>query len=136
MQLDPLTFNFPDLTPFQFAGNDPIENVDLDGLEPYTALATFSSEGGNALLIGQAAGQSVKYIGEAGKEASVFETTLQSVVVTAKIPSKIAASAIKPIITASTRVIISSVSIVDKLAVNINVIHEMTLQQKNGYYGL
>lgn len=32
-QLDPLTFEYPELTPYQFAGDDPIANVDLDGLE-------------------------------------------------------------------------------------------------------
>jgi len=29
-----LTKSFPELTPFQFAGNTPIQAIDLDGLEP------------------------------------------------------------------------------------------------------
>ncbi len=30
---DPLTKKYPELTPYQFASNNPIENIDLDGLE-------------------------------------------------------------------------------------------------------
>ena len=37
-QLDPLTDDYPFYTPYQYAGNEPIANVDLDGLEEYTAL--------------------------------------------------------------------------------------------------
>ncbi len=37
-QLDPLTDYYPMLTPYQYAGNDPIANVDLDGLEPLGAI--------------------------------------------------------------------------------------------------
>lgn len=33
-QLDPLTDDYPELTNYQYAGNEPIANVDLDGLEP------------------------------------------------------------------------------------------------------
>jgi len=34
--VDPITKDYPELTPFQFAGNGPIENLDLDGLEPFS----------------------------------------------------------------------------------------------------
>jgi|GEM_PF-3980431 len=33
LSVDPLTKSFPSLTPYQFASNSPIANVDLDGLE-------------------------------------------------------------------------------------------------------
>jgi RHS repeat-associated protein len=33
-QLDPLTDDYPFYTPYQFAGCDPITNIDIDGLEP------------------------------------------------------------------------------------------------------
>jgi hypothetical protein len=33
MQLDPLTDDYPFLTPYQYASNDPITNIDIDGLE-------------------------------------------------------------------------------------------------------
>jgi hypothetical protein len=32
-QLDPLTDDYPEFTPFQYGSNDPIANIDLDGLE-------------------------------------------------------------------------------------------------------
>ena len=37
-QLDPLTDEFPYYTPYQYAGNEPIANVDMDGLEPWNVL--------------------------------------------------------------------------------------------------
>ncbi len=37
-QLDPLTDNYPYLTPFQYASNDPVGNVDVDGLEGASAV--------------------------------------------------------------------------------------------------
>jgi hypothetical protein len=33
LSTDPLTKSYPDLTPYQFASNSPIQNIDLDGLE-------------------------------------------------------------------------------------------------------
>lgn len=33
LSADPLTKSYADLTPFQFASNNPIQNIDLDGLE-------------------------------------------------------------------------------------------------------
>jgi RHS repeat-associated protein len=32
--VDPITKKYPELTPYQFAGNTPIQAIDLDGLEP------------------------------------------------------------------------------------------------------
>jgi RHS repeat-associated protein len=32
-QLDPLTYSYPFLTPYQYASCDPIDNIDIDGLE-------------------------------------------------------------------------------------------------------
>ncbi len=37
-QLDPLANDFVYLTPYQYAGNGPISNVDLDGLEPWQSI--------------------------------------------------------------------------------------------------
>ncbi len=33
MSVDPLTKDYPELTPYQFASNEPISNIDIDGLE-------------------------------------------------------------------------------------------------------
>ncbi|HEV2478181.1 MAG TPA: RHS repeat-associated core domain-containing protein, partial [Puia sp.] len=35
--VDPLTKKYPELTPYQFASNNPIKNIDLDGLEGMAA---------------------------------------------------------------------------------------------------
>lgn len=32
--VDPISKQFPQLTPYQFSANSPVENIDLDGLEP------------------------------------------------------------------------------------------------------
>jgi len=37
LSVDPLTEDYPMLTPYQFASNSPIANIDLDGLESYYA---------------------------------------------------------------------------------------------------
>src|SRR5205085_761147 len=34
LSVDPLDRKFPWYTPYQFTGNNPIQNIDLDGLEP------------------------------------------------------------------------------------------------------
>lgn len=35
LSVDPLTKSYPELTPYQFASNTPIQAIDLDGLEAY-----------------------------------------------------------------------------------------------------
>ena len=37
LSVDPLTSSYPWYTPYQFAGNSPIANIDVDGLEPFSA---------------------------------------------------------------------------------------------------
>ena len=37
-QLDPMADEYPALTPFQYASNDPITNIDVDGLEGWETL--------------------------------------------------------------------------------------------------
>ena len=41
-QLDPLTDDYPELTNYQYASNEPIANVDRDGLEKLNAVADFT----------------------------------------------------------------------------------------------
>jgi RHS repeat-associated protein len=36
LSVDPLTKEYPELTPYQFSSNSPIENIDLDGLEKFS----------------------------------------------------------------------------------------------------
>lgn len=44
MSVDLLTRKFPGLTPFQFASDNPIQNVDLDGLEAWEAIRSWRKE--------------------------------------------------------------------------------------------
>jgi RHS repeat-associated protein len=44
LSVDPRQTQFPDLTPYQFAGNTPIQAVDLDGLEPQGFMETWKSK--------------------------------------------------------------------------------------------
>jgi RHS repeat-associated protein len=37
LSVDPIAAHYPELTPYQFASNNPIENIDLDGLEGMSA---------------------------------------------------------------------------------------------------
>ena len=41
-QLDPLTDSYPELTNYQYASNDPIANIDIDGLEGGSATKVFN----------------------------------------------------------------------------------------------
>ncbi|WP_165806676.1 RHS repeat domain-containing protein [Chitinophaga parva] len=45
LSIDPLTRSYPMLTPYQYASNGPIENVDLDGLEKYHYTFAFDATG-------------------------------------------------------------------------------------------
>jgi hypothetical protein len=43
--VDPLTKSYPELTPYQFASNTPIQAIDLDGLEAFFVHGTNSNPG-------------------------------------------------------------------------------------------
>ncbi len=52
LSVDPLTAEYPWYTPYQFAGNSPILNIDLDGLEPWNVNGqgtTTTSNGDNSI---------------------------------------------------------------------------------------
>lgn len=45
LSLDPLATVYPELTPYQFASNTPIQAIDLDGLEQYHYTLNFDKKG-------------------------------------------------------------------------------------------
>lgn len=45
MSVDPLTKSYPMLTPYQFASNSPLANIDLDGLEAKLEIYSTDNEG-------------------------------------------------------------------------------------------
>jgi RHS repeat-associated protein len=44
LSVDPLFQSYPWFTPYQFSGNDPIRNIDIDGLEGGSAIESLNSE--------------------------------------------------------------------------------------------
>jgi RHS repeat-associated protein len=46
LSVDPITKDYPELTPYQFASNRPIEGIDLDGLEYCPAIPKYQYQGG------------------------------------------------------------------------------------------
>jgi hypothetical protein len=46
MSVDPLAPKFPFYTPYQFSGNKPISNIDLDGREDLYYLISFNEKTG------------------------------------------------------------------------------------------
>lgn len=49
LSVDPLTAKYPELTPYQFASNNPIWNIDIDGLEGTPATIQYSTGNEKAL---------------------------------------------------------------------------------------
>ena len=50
LSVDPLTESYPWYTPYQFAGNMPIEAIDLDGAEPTKVLISIGKKVTTAVL--------------------------------------------------------------------------------------
>jgi hypothetical protein len=44
LSVDPLTKKYPELTPYQYASNRPVDSIDLDGLEWIKPIPTFAYE--------------------------------------------------------------------------------------------
>lgn len=74
LSVDPLTDYYPYYTPYQFAGNTPLQAIDLDGLEPAAA----GKKAGE--IVHEKSGQSWKWSGNTW----VDNSQLDAVVVTAK----------------------------------------------------
>lgn len=77
-QLDPLTDLYPELTPYQYAGNEPIANVDLDGLEPKSAINFYNKvkNGTNAIMsVSQAGKRAGQWFVSVGGYTKYFKTS-------------------------------------------------------------
>src|SRR5665213_345251 len=59
--VDQLTKKYPELTPYQFASNTPIQAIDLDGLEKY--IVHYKIENGLNIILKVATDNSIKYLG-------------------------------------------------------------------------
>lgn len=67
-QLDPLTWEYPELTNFQYASCEPIANIDVDGLEKSNALKQVACVGGSV-------GGSAAEVAEAGVLRAIVSNT-------------------------------------------------------------
>lgn len=85
-QLDPLTFKYPFLSPYQYASDDPIDNIDIDGLEG-GAITGGLQEGG-------AVYQAVKAGTEAAEHGGIVKE-MGNVIVKSATKSKIAIKSTK-----------------------------------------
>ena len=63
LSVDPLQSTYPELTPYQFAGNTPIQAVDLDGREIYHYTLFFQTDGKAPILT---------YVGEQKNEVGTW----------------------------------------------------------------
>ncbi len=70
MQLDPLTDDYPFLTPYQYASDDPITNIDVDGLEGCPSVSGM-----------------VGYVGNLGSAASASSTIFTGIAAISRITS-------------------------------------------------
>jgi RHS repeat-associated protein len=50
LSIDPLAKSFPHYSPYQFAGNTPIQAIDLDGAEEYHYLASWNKKSGKIVF--------------------------------------------------------------------------------------
>jgi RHS repeat-associated protein len=60
LSTDPLYKSYPELTPYQYASNSPIENIDLDGLEKYSIHYTVRN--GKDVILKITTDNSLKYL--------------------------------------------------------------------------
>lgn len=78
-QLDPLTDEYPELTPYQYASNDPITNIDLDGLEGVNGVKLMQE----FVVVGQKAAAQTVHL--TGKVLTLSAIKLATVVVKSQI---------------------------------------------------
>lgn len=129
-QLDPLTDGYPHYTPYQYAGNDPVANVDEDGLEPWDAIGAAVQSASTSALFGHAAGQTAELV-NAGTKSAHWVTTLQTAVVSAKLPAKLAASAVKPLISTTISITVQTLSLVDNVVIGKpSPVQDVSLEQR------
>ncbi len=94
VQLDPLTDYYPMMTPYQYAGNDPIANVDLDGLEPLSSVnGAVSGVTGAARDFTYAYNTASLVLGPAMQAATATSTVFTSINLVTSITSLVATGA-------------------------------------------
>ena len=74
--IDPLAESYPELTPYQFASNTPLQAVDLDGLEKVIYLINFKDNTKSKIVLRKAGplgdGAAVQYTDKQGKVTALY----------------------------------------------------------------
>ena len=76
LSVDPLTKSYPTLTPYQYASNSPIANVDLDGLESHYADIWFANRRGQLAAEGLTSEEITLKIKQEKRESVLFGTAI------------------------------------------------------------
>jgi RHS repeat-associated protein len=88
-RIDPISAKFPDLTPYQYASDDPIKNIDLDGLEGFNNVNTNNMDPYARILFHDDVQKDLqKFNNNAGQALQVTVSTGVGVGVKAKIGNK------------------------------------------------
>ncbi len=75
LSIDPLTVTYPYFSPYQFAGNSPVLNLDLEGLEPVPGMVKVLNMQKRAMLSVEGAGNVLfGTIGTIGSSLYILET--------------------------------------------------------------
>ena len=78
-QLDPLTDDYPQLTPYQYASCDPIDNIDVDGLEGTSALfATLTASEKSYEFVASSTKTVVKALGKVALDGNTITQGLKA----------------------------------------------------------
>jgi uncharacterized protein RhaS with RHS repeats len=74
LSVDPLSDNFPELTPYQYASNNPIMFIDIDGLEGGTPKIEY----GTNAVVNVVSAHSIKVIQELGQKVGMKKLLITS----------------------------------------------------------
>jgi RHS repeat-associated protein len=102
VEMDPWTENYPTLSPFQYAGGDPIGNIDQDGLDIFSV----ADDGGEVASAAGDVAEGANSVFDAGKDVGLMEEA----VVTAVRPGVVAVNSGKYVMTFTSIVLRSAMS--------------------------
>jgi RHS repeat-associated protein len=90
LSVDPLTASYPWYTPYQFAGNMPINSIDLDGLEQFVIIYSVDNEGkmDDGICLMKAGSEEIPI----NSKTIIYKPFINQVEVLTNIPSQMIAS--------------------------------------------
>ncbi len=79
LSVDPLTKSYPWYTPYQFAGNKPINSIDVDGLEEYSSYEAYKLDKGTAALEAMDGSDGAWLSSDRTAKSSVWSTAMKTI---------------------------------------------------------